>query len=210
MARIIGHTDADLQIASESLRGGGLVAVPTETVYGLGADALNAEAAARIFTVKGRPPTDPLIVHVLGWEDAEKLVGLSEAQRVSAVALAAAFWPGPLTMVLPVSSIVPPLITSNTGWVGVRSPKHPTARRLLEVSGVCIAAPSANRFNHVSPTLPEHVMADLAERDPTLLVVDGGASEIGIESTVVKVHEDSLQVCFQSIYSGVFVKKCIL
>eukprot|EP00754_Rhynchopus_humris_P016291 Rhum_TRINITY_DN14506_c22_g1::Rhum_TRINITY_DN14506_c22_g1_i1::g.95518::m.95518 len=195
MAKIIGHDGSDLAAAAASLQAGRLVAFPTETVYGLGANALDAAASSRIFEVKGRPASDPLIVHVLGWEGAQQLIGdVTPAQRELARAVTDKLWPGPLTVVLPAADAVPGLITAQTGWVGIRSPDHAVARKLIEASGLCLAAPSANRFNHVSPTQPQHVMLDLGARDDSLLVLDGGASNIGIESTVVKVHPDRLEV----------------
>ena len=197
MAKIIGHDGSDLAAAAASLQAGRLVAFPTETVYGLGANALDAAASSRIFEVKGRPASDPLIVHVLGWAGAQQLIGdVTPAQRELARAVTDKLWPGPLTVVLPAADVVPSLITAQTGWVGIRSPAHPVARKLIAASGLCLAAPSANRFNHVSPTQPQHVMQDLGARDDSLLVLDGGASNIGIESTVVKVHPDRLEVRF--------------
>ncbi|KAJ9446548.1 Threonylcarbamoyl-AMP synthase [Diplonema papillatum] len=185
----------DLRRASDALREGKLVSFPTETVYGLGAHALDATAAKKVFEVKGRPASDPLIVHVLSWADVEPLVQVRDPQqRAAAVALAAQLWPGPLTLVLPAADNVPSVVTGGSGWVGVRSPKHEVARRLLEVSSLPLAAPSANRFNHVSPTRPEHVLKDLAARDPSLLVIDGGPCSVGIESSVVKVHADHLEI----------------
>ena len=191
---IIGCRDEDFARASAQLQEGGLVSFPTETVYGLGANALNESAAKRIFEVKGRPASDPLIVHILNKEDSKTLTNCSEKQQRIFDTLADGFWPGPLTLVVPAADCVPSVITAQTGWVGVRSPKHVTARRLLEESKIYVAAPSANRFNHVSPTAAEHVLADLGERDENLLIISGGTCDIGVESSVVKVHEHTIEV----------------
>jgi L-threonylcarbamoyladenylate synthase len=162
------------------LRDGGLVAFPTETVYGLGADATNTEAVGRIFTVKGRPVGHPLIVH-LG--DADQLDAWAEHVAPAARLLADAFWPGPLTMILPRSARVPDAVTGGRDTVGLRVPDHPVARALLEAFGGGIAAPSANRFGHVSPTTAAHVRTDLG--DDVDLVLDGGPCTVGVESTII-------------------------
>ncbi len=177
MQAIVGR---DVLKAGELLRAGRLVAFPTETVYGLGANALNPEAVARIFEAKGRPHFDPLIVHVRSISDLETLVAAfpETAQR-----LAERFWPGPLTMVLPKTSQVPDLVTAGLPTVAVRLPGHPIAQQLLEAAGVPIAAPSANRFGRLSPTRAEHVLEQLGERIDYIL--DGGPCEVGVESTVL-------------------------
>jgi L-threonylcarbamoyladenylate synthase len=177
MQAIVGR---DLSRAGELIRQGRLVAFPTETVYGLGADALNPEAVAKIFEAKGRPHFDPLIVHVAGISDLEPLVA---SFPETAERLAERFWPGPLTMVLPKTSQVPDLVTSGLSTVAVRIPRHPVARQLLEAAGVPIAAPSANRFGRLSPTHAEHVFEQLGERIDYIL--DGGPCEVGVESTVL-------------------------
>jgi L-threonylcarbamoyladenylate synthase len=174
---------AALEPAAAVLRGGGLVAFPTETVYGLGANALDAAAVARIFVAKGRPAEDPLIVHVLD------LAGAAEvAADVPPLArhLAEHFWPGPLTLVLPRSAALPPAVSAGLDSVAVRSPAHPVARALLAAAGVPVAAPSANRFGQVSPTTARHVLDDLGDRVD--VVVDGGPATVGVESTVVDVR----------------------
>ncbi len=157
--------------------------VPTETVYGLAADALDAEACAGIYRAKGRPPTDPLIVHVLSAREAEKIAHLNPAAR----RLAAAFWPGPLTLVLEKRVGVPDIVTAGLGSVAVRVPAHALFRRLLRVTGRPLAAPSANPFGYVSPTTAEHVRAGLGERIGHIL--DGGACSVGLESTIVDVRD---------------------
>jgi L-threonylcarbamoyladenylate synthase len=166
--------------AAEVLRRGGLVAFPTETVYGLGANARDAAAVARIFEAKGRPANNPLIVHVAGVEDLGPLVrGWPE----EAARLAARFWPGPLTLVLPRGPAVPDVVTAGGPTVAVRVPAHPVALALLRAAGAPVAAPSANRSSRLSPTRAEHVLADLDGRID--LVLDGGPCPGGIESTVL-------------------------
>ena len=174
--------DESILQAADVIRHGGLVAFPTETVYGLGADALNPRATARIFEAKGRPTYDPLIVHLASLEDLPRV-----AREIPDIAyqLAEAFWPGPLTLILPKQAIVPENVTAGLPRVAVRIPAHPVACSLLEASGTPIAAPSANRFGRTSPTLARHVMADLDGRID--LVLDGGPTEIGVESTVLDV-----------------------
>ncbi|MBS1836367.1 MAG: threonylcarbamoyl-AMP synthase [Actinobacteria bacterium] len=178
------HPDlAVIDQVAASLRAGSLVAFPTETVYGLGAAIDRPDALARIFEVKGRPATDPLIVHVA---DLESLVGVVAEIPAGVVDLADAFWPGPLTVVLPRGRLVGDAVTASGPTVGVRVPAHPVAERLLRAVGVGIAAPSANRFGHVSPTTAAHVLDDLGSRLGSAdVVLDGGATPLGIESTVV-------------------------
>ncbi len=161
---------------------GGLVAFPTETVYGLGARALDADAARRIFAAKGRPETHPLIVHVAGEADARSLAGEWSAR---AERLARAFWPGPLTLVVPRGSAVPAVVAGGGDSIAVRAPAHPVARALLRRLGEPIAAPSANRYQTISPTRAEHVVKSLG--DAVALVLDGGPCDAGIESTVIDV-----------------------
>ncbi len=171
--------------AAEVLRGGGLVAFPTETVYGLGANALDARAVARIFTAKGRPAYDPLIVHLARVEDA-----LRVAREVPELAwrLWAHFAPGPLTLILPKHPQVPARVTAGRDTVAVRIPSHPVARALIDAAGVPVAAPSANRFGHVSPTTAAHVLADLG--DAVDVILDAGPTPVGVESTILDVRAD--------------------
>lgn len=169
-----------LQEAVRILRGGGLVAFPTETVYGLGANALDRRAVARIFSAKGRPAYNPVIAHVASAEAARRLV---RAWPDTAQRLAEAFWPGPLTLVLPKSAAVPEIVTAGSETVAVRVPAHPVALALLEAVGTPVAAPSANRSTSVSPTTAEHVAKGLGDRVD--LILDGGPTGVGIESTVV-------------------------
>ena len=173
---------ASISRAAECLRRGGLVAFPTETVYGLGAHALDAAAVRRLFEAKGRPADDPLIVHVLSFDALQPLVTTTgdHAQR-----LAERFWPGPLTLVLPKSDRVPREVTAGLDTVAVRVPAHPVARVLLEAAAIPIAAPSANLFSRPSPTRAAHVLQDLDGRIDML--IDGGNTDVGLESTVLDV-----------------------
>jgi L-threonylcarbamoyladenylate synthase len=171
----------DVLAAAAVLRAGGLVAFPTETVYGLGANALDAEAVAQIYARKKRPRTSPLIVHVASVEMAQSLVLEWPA---AAVALASRYWPGPLTLVLPKKASIPDIVTAGLATVGIRMPAHPVALELLRTAGIPIAAPSANRFTGLSPTTAAHVRESLGE---DLLVLDGGPSVVGIESTVLSL-----------------------
>lgn len=175
--------------AAACLRGGGLVAFPTETVYGLGVHALDRGAVSRLFAVKGRPANDPLIVHVATVDDLAPLViSVPENARV----LAAHFWPGPLTLVLRRTEVVPDEVTAGLDTVAVRVPSHPVARALIQAAGVPVAAPSANLFSRPSPTTAEHVLADFNGRVD--LVVDGGATQVGIESTVLDLSGETPMV----------------
>ncbi len=165
--------------AAALIRAGKLVAFPTETVYGLGANALDAAAVERIFAAKGRPRTSPLIVHVSSVEMARELAAEWPA---AAETLARRYWPGPLTLVLPKRPAIPDVVTAGLPTVGLRMPAHPVALDLIRAAGVPIAAPSANRFTELSPTASDHVPEELADA-----VLEGGPSEVGIESTVLSL-----------------------
>jgi len=167
--------------AAVLIRSGELVAFPTETVYGLGANALDAAAVAKIFMLKGRPATSPLIVHVSSIDMAKALV--SEWPQQAAI-LAQRYWPGPMTLVLPKTAAIPDIVTAGLPTVGIRIPNHPVALELIAEAGVPIAAPSANRFSGLSPTTAEHVRNAFGDAVP---VLDGGPCQVGIESTVVSV-----------------------
>jgi L-threonylcarbamoyladenylate synthase len=171
-----------LSNAAELIRAGELVAFPTETVYGLGANALDPRAIDKIYAVKGRPPSSPLIVHVSSMEMAK---GLVREWPERAEKLAAKFWPGPLTLVLPKQPHVPDRLTAGLDAVGIRMPAHPIALALIREAGVPIAAPSANPFAQLSPTTAQHVRAALASG--VAMVLDGGPSNVGIESTVLSL-----------------------
>ena len=172
--------ERELDRAAALLRAGRLVAFPTETVYGLGADASNPEAVARIFAAKDRPADHPLIVHLAAAEQVDEWTGEFPAK---ARALAAAFWPGPLTLVLEKAEGVPDAVTGGQDTVGLRVPSHPVAHALLRRFGGGVAAPSANRHGRVSPTRAQHVRDELGDRVD--LVLDGGECEVGLESTIV-------------------------
>ena len=180
------HPDGEAILrAGEIIKAGGLVAFPTETVYGLGGDALNPESSRKIYAAKGRPSDNPLIVHICRWEDIYKI-----ADPVPEIAerLAARFWPGPLTMILNKTALVPKETTGGLDTVAIRMPSHPVARRFLQDSGCMIAAPSANTSGRPSPTTAQHVWEDLQGKIEVLL--DGGPVGIGIESTIVDLSED--------------------
>ncbi|ASA24544.1 L-threonylcarbamoyladenylate synthase [Paenibacillus donghaensis] len=185
-ARQRAEDTAAIAEAAALLRAGGTVAFPTETVYGLGADARNTAAVEMVFAAKGRPSDNPLIVHVAGVAALDDLV--SEVHETAA-ALMAAYWPGPLTLVLPARpGVLSPRVTAGLDTVGVRMPDHPVALALLKAAGCPVAAPSANRSGRPSPTLASHVQDDLAGYIGGVL--DGGAAGVGLESTVVQVQPD--------------------
>jgi L-threonylcarbamoyladenylate synthase len=176
----------DIARAAEILRSGGTVAFPTETVYGLGANALDADAVARIFAAKERPNWDPVIVHVSDRTMLDKVAIVPpQAER-----LIAAFWPGPLTLLLPRTAQVPDSVTAERPLVGVRMPAHPIALALIEATGLPIAAPSANRFGRTSPTTAAHVLEDLNNRIDAVL--DGGPTTVGLESTVLDPNQSPM------------------
>jgi len=179
----------EIQKAAEIIRAGGLVVFPTETVYGLGANALDAAAVRKIYALKGRPATSPLIVHVGSIEQAREYAAEwpEEAERLSRQ-----YWPGPLTLVVPKKPVIPDEVTAGLGTVGLRMPRHPVALELLRAAGVPIAAPSANRFTQLSPTTAQHVREAFGDETPFLL--DGGPCEVGLESTVIGVTSDGLEV----------------
>ena len=182
-------TKNDIERAAAILREGGLVVFPTETVYGLGANALDTNAVKKIYTLKGRPATSPLIVHVASIKQARGLASewLPEAER-----LARKYWPGPLTLVVPKKNVIPDEVSAGLPTVGLRMPRHPVALQLIQAAGVPIAAPSANRFTELSPTTAEHAREAFGTETPFLL--DGGPCEVGLESTVIAVTESGLEV----------------
>jgi len=182
-ARIYRGTARNLALLAGRIRAGALVAVPTETVYGLAADATSAAACRRIFSAKGRPLSDPLIVHIASLRE----LGRVARPNPAALRLARRFWPGPLTLVLPKTPAVPDAVTAGLPSVAVRMPAHPLLRRLIRLAGVPLAAPSANPFGYVSPTTAAHVRSDLGARVRHIL--DGGPSRIGLESTIVDLRD---------------------
>ncbi len=185
-ARIYRPTPHNLAFLAARLRAGELVAVPTETVYGLAANALDQRACRQIFRAKGRPSTDPLIVHIHSPDQLREVcVPNAAAQR-----LARAFWPGPLTLVLPKTAAISDLITAGRDTVAVRMPRHAVFRRLLKLTGVPLAAPSANPFGYISPTTAAHVADNLGSK--IAYILDGGAAQIGLESTIVDLRDPAL------------------
>jgi len=185
MERILPATDENLKKGAEILRKGGLVAFPTETVYGLGANVFLPQAVARIFEVKRRPHFDPLIVHISHHEMVSRL--FREIPPLAEV-LMEKFWPGPLTLVLPKKEEVPDIVTAGLPTVAVRMPDNPVALKLIEWADTPVAAPSANRFGHLSPTQAEEVAFDLGEGVD--LILDGGKTKIGVESTVIMIERE--------------------
>lgn len=174
----------NLSAAKKALEAGQLVAIPTETVYGLAANALNEEAVLEVFRVKNRPAFDPLIVHVASWEQARSLTqGVAPEVLAQAERLAKAHWPGPLTLLLQKSPEIPDLVTSGLPRVALRVPAHPLTLELLQMLDFPLAAPSANPFGYISPTRPEHVQRQLGDRIAGIL--DGGACRVGVESTIL-------------------------
>ena len=187
-ARLDAARPGAIARAAKMLRDGGLVAFPTETVYGLGAHALSPSAVQGIFRAKQRPHWDPLIVHVSDRTMLERVCLVPRA----AEALMERFWPGPLTLLLPRTAAVPDAVTAGRALVGVRMPAHPVALDLIRQAGVPIAAPSANTFGHTSPTRAEHVLADLDGRIEAVL--DGGPTEVGVESTVAEITSQGVRI----------------
>lgn len=180
---ILSASDAaSIRLAGRIIKTGGLVAFPTETVYGLGCDAMNPEAAAKVFEAKQRPQFDPLIVHLA---DRTQLDAVVASQPPMAQRLMDEFWPGPLTLVLPKQSVVPDLVTAGLLTVAVRMPSHPIAQALIREAGTPIAAPSANPFGYVSPTNARHVSESLGNKVD--IILDGGPCQVGVESTIVSL-----------------------
>lgn len=190
--RILGTTQSELEDAAIAIQQGELVAIPTETVYGLGADALSEDACAKVFALKRRPTNDPLIVHISSISQLSTIAVLSADMSPIVNALAEAFWPGPLTMVLPAAPCVPSIVTAGSQTVGVRIPKHPVARAIIELAARPLAAPSANVFGSISPTTAEDVATEFVNSN--LLIVDGGRCDVGIESTVILVESTCLTI----------------
>lgn len=195
--------DQEIKYAAKIIKQGGLVAFPTETVYGLGANALNPKAVARIFEVKERPSFDPLIVHIASLEN---LQFLTENIDERVYKLADKFWPGPLTIVLPKSRIVPDIVTSGLNTVGIRMPNNSIALELIKYAECPIAAPSANKFGRISPTKAQHVKKQLPNID---CVLDGGSTTVGIESTVITMHDDGFVILRQGIITKEELEKVL-
>jgi L-threonylcarbamoyladenylate synthase len=168
-----------------------LVAFPTETVYGLGANAFDVDAVKKIFEAKKRPYSDPLIVHVHDISELERLTSLNEFQKNCLVLLGDKFWPGPLTIIVPSSNLIPSIVTSNSGYVGVRIPNHKDALKFLKELKLPLAAPSANLFGHTSPTSAMHVFSDLGYYNDLLILDTEIPCEVGIESTIIKIDNNN-------------------
>lgn len=184
----VADYDAELKEAAEIIRGGGLVAFPTETVYGLGANALDPDAAKRIYEAKGRPSDNPLIIHVADPSGFDEWCEVENRRALETVKTE--FIPGPITVIQKKKSIIPDAVTAGMDTVAVRCPSHPVARRLIELSGVPIAAPSANTSGRPSPTKASHVIEDLTGRVD--MIIDGGECEVGLESTIVMLRGDGV------------------
>ncbi len=182
----------DIQVAIDLLSAGKLVAIPTETVYGLAANALNSDAVVRIFEAKNRPRFNPLIVHIAGLGEMSKYV---ESLPEAALKLAEAFWPGPLTLLLPRKNTIPDLVTADSPHVAIRVPRHPLTLALLEVLDFPLAAPSANPFGYISPTSAAHVQQQLGHKVDYIL--DGGHAEVGLESTIVGFDDEGNPVLYR-------------
>jgi L-threonylcarbamoyladenylate synthase len=192
---ILSPSDSDLSIAAAALSAGKLVAFPTETVYGLGANAYDPLALAKVFEAKRRPAFDPLIVHIASLETLDRIVDLDALPpqaRERARRLAAELWPGPLTLILPKKPIVPDLATSGLPTVAVRFPAHPIALKLIELSTGAVAGPSANPFGYLSPTRASHVAEQLGDRVD--YIVDGGPCTVGVESTVLDLTAGAARI----------------
>jgi L-threonylcarbamoyladenylate synthase len=185
--QLLDSTYSSIAEAAEVIKAGGLVAFPTETVYGLGADGLNPVASAKIFEAKKRPAFNPLILHI-AHKDWLKRFSIYDDERINR--LIEIFWPGPLTLVLPKTDLVPNIITSGNSTVAVRMPNHKVALELIEKSNVPIAAPSANKFGHLSPTTAQHVVKSLGNKVD--IILDGGKCSVGVESTILELHHDEV------------------
>lgn len=197
------YINNNIEIAAKYINEGKIVAFPTETVYGLGANALNPFAVAKIFELKERPFFDPLIIHIADLEQLEKLT-LTQDNRI--LKLAEIFWPGPLTMVLPKSNIVPDIVTSGLPTVGIRMPNNKIALELIRKSNCPIAAPSANKFGNISPTTANHVKKQIPNVD---IILDGGKTTVGIESTIIKLTEHGFQILRNGIITCEELEKVI-
>lgn len=183
--KLLSGSDNDISIAAKIINNGGLVAIPTETVYGLAADALNPKAVLNIFKAKGRPNDNPLIVHI---SELSQIQELTSDFNEKAQLIAKSFWPGPITIILPKTNIVPLCVTGGLDTVAIRMPSHPIARKLISKSGKPLAAPSANTAGKPSPTTANHVINDLNNKIDA--IIDGGQCDVGLESTVITLALD--------------------
>jgi L-threonylcarbamoyladenylate synthase len=204
MVRVVRATQVEIESAVQALRDGELVAFPTETVYGLGANAQNPAAVRKIFEVKGRPPNHPVIVHL---DSPRYLHRWVREVPPGAMRLAEAFWPGPLTMVMPRAANVHDVITGGQDTIAIRVPAHPMAQQVLTAFGGGIAAPSANRYGRLSPTRAEHVREEFGEA--VRVILDGGECQIGLESTIVAFEADSVRLLRPGSITAAQLKKVV-
>lgn len=205
ITRILAPDETALTEAARLLRSGELVGIPTETVYGLGANALDADAVRRVFEAKGRPGDNPLIVHISEMSELRPLINCEPSP--AAIALAERFWPGPLTMIFPKSDVVPMRTTGNLDSIAVRVPEHPIARQLIRLAGVPIAAPSGNRSGKPSPTTAAHMFEDMEGRIP--MIIDGGTCGVGVESTVLDMTGDVPRVLRPGGVTPEMIRDCV-
>lgn len=203
--KLLSVSDSDIDTAARILAEGGLVGIPTETVYGLAADALNEKAVAEIFKAKGRPQDNPLIVHIADIDDIYKY---AEELPPNAMKLAEAFWPGPMTMVLQKKKCIPEITSAGLDTVGIRLPVHKTAREIIRRSGCALAAPSGNLSGSPSPTSAAHMMNDMKGRIPA--IVDGGECSVGVESTVISFDRSGKAVVLRPGFISVEEIRCVL
>lgn len=211
LAEIMDPTDENIKLCAEDLKNGKIVGIPTETVYGLGANALNTEAVKKIFEYKGRPLSDPLIVHVTSVDMARNLTNIDEETTKLFNLLAEKFWPGPLTIVLKANfDVISPILTASTEFIGIRYPNHKLAQKIIDYSGVPIAAPSANKFCHISPVNPYHVFEDFKEFP--VKIINGGVCNFRMESTVIKIlsNEKLIQILRMGAISQNDIKNFLL
>src|SRR6202034_2458596 len=204
MVRVVRATQFELDAAVQALRDGDLVAFPTETVYGLGAHAGHPAALRRVFELKGRPVSHPLIVHL---DSVRYLTRWAREVPPAAEQLAASFWPGPMTLVLPRAHNVHPLVTGGQDTIAVRIPSHPMAQQLLTAFGGGIAAPSANRYGRLSPTRAEHVREELG--DAVRIILDGGECQIGLESTIVSFEGANVRLLRPGSVTAVQIRQAV-
>ena len=190
--KIYTINDANMLTCSENISHGGVVIFPTETVYGIGASALNVDAIQKIYQIKNRPSNNPLIMHILNWQGGRIYTELNSLETSIVDHLTNTFWPGPLTILVKKSSYVLDVISANTEWVALRSPKHPVIRKLIEKSMVPIVAPSANISGKITSTYKDHVLRYFKHTDVSILI-DENPSTIGIESTIVKINNNQIK-----------------
>ena len=206
--KILPYNEASVKECCSALKLCNLVAFPTETVYGLGANAFSSDAVKKIFEAKKRPFTDPLIVHIHNMKECDKLTDMTVFQKKCFYILGQKFWPGPLTIIVRSHKNVPEIVTSGSGYIGIRIPNHPVAINLIEQCGFPLAAPSANLFGHVSPTSAEHVFHDLGYYNDLLILDSPIPCDVGIESTILKIDDqDKISLLRPGAVSTIEIKK---